>query len=193
MTRGRNQHWLASWLVVLCLLFVSPVTKAQVSSGPIKGTLILTGGDQETALKEFVNLAGGPDANVVYIPTAASSLRLPSGLIWEWLNTDELPANTPEFKAELCKMFGVKAITILHTRKRKIANSEDFVKPLRSAQGVWISGGNAGRLTQAYLDTLTQREIEGVLMRGGVVGGNSAGAIIHRVLTQSEAIRISRC
>jgi cyanophycinase len=130
-------------------------------------------------LKEFVELAGGPDANIVYIPTAASSLRLPSGLIWEWLNSDELPANTPEFKAELCKMFGIKNITILHTRNRKTANSEDFVKPLRSAQGVWISGGNAGRLSQAYLDTLTQRELQAVLERGGVIGGNSAGAIIQ--------------
>ena len=139
----------------------------------------MTGGDQETGLKEFVELAGGPDANIVYIPTAASSLRLPSGLIWEWLYTDELPANTPEFKAELCRMFGIKSITILHTRNRKIANSEDFVKPLRSAQGVWISGGNAGRLSEAYLDTLTQRELEAVLRRGGVIGGNSAGAIIQ--------------
>ena len=156
---------------------------AQVSSGPAKGTLILTGGDQETALKEFVTLAGGPDARIVYIPTAASSLRLPSGLIWEWLHTDELPANTPEFKVELCKMFGIKSIAILHTRNRKTANSEDFVKPLRDAQGVWISGGNSGRLTQAYLDTLTQRELENVLKRGGVIGGNSAGAIIQGAYT----------
>lgn len=176
MIRSRKQHCLA---LCLALLFTTSVTKAQVSSGPAKGTLIVTGGDQETGLKEFVSLAGGPEANIVYIPTAASSLRLPSGLIWEWLYTDELPANTAEFRAELCKMFGVKAITILHTRNRKTANSEDFVKPLRNAQGVWISGGNAGRLAQAYLDTLTQRELEGVLMRGGVIGGNSAGAIIQ--------------
>jgi len=161
------------------LCFFVALSLAQVSSGPARGTLILTGGDQETGLKEFVELAGGPDANIVYIPTAASSLRLPSGLIWEWLYTDELPANTPEFKAELCRMFGIKSITILHTRNRKIANSEDFVKPLRSAQGVWISGGNAGRLSEAYLDTLTQRELEAVLRRGGVIGGNSAGAIIQ--------------
>ena len=161
------------------LCFFVALSLAQASSGPARGTLILTGGDQETGLKEFVELAGGPDANIVYIPTAASSLRLPSGLIWEWLYTDELPANTPEFKAELCRMFGIKSITILHTTNRKIANSEDFVKPLRSAQGVWISGGNAGRLSEAYLDTLTQRELEAVLRRGGVIGGNSAGAIIQ--------------
>ena len=172
---------LTSAFILVCCLVVSSL--AQTSRGPANGTLILTGGDQETALKEFVALAGGPEARIVYIPTAASSLRLPSGLIWEWLHTDELPANTPEFKAELCKMFGIKEITILHTRNRRTANSEDFVKPLRSAQGVWISGGNAGRLAQAYLNTLTQRELEAVLRRGGVIGGNSAGAIIQGAYT----------
>lgn len=166
-------------LVALIVALLLSLSAARASSGPAKGTLIITGGDQETALKEFVTLAGGPDANIVYIPTASTSLRLPSGLIWEWLYTDELPANTPEFKAELCKMFGIKNIAIMHTRNRKTANSEEFVKPLRTANGVWISGGNAGRLAQAYLDTLTQRELMAVLQRGGVIGGNSAGAIIQ--------------
>lgn len=166
-------------MLALLLATICAATCAAQSSGPSKGTLILTGGDQETGIKEFVALAGGPDANIVYIPTAASSLRLPSGLIWEWLYTDELPANTPEFKQELCKMFGVKNITILHTRNQKTADSAEFVEPLRKAQGVWLSGGNPGRLSQAYLGTRTQREIEAVLERGGVVGGNSAGAIIQ--------------
>ncbi|HKO62283.1 MAG TPA: cyanophycinase [Pyrinomonadaceae bacterium] len=159
--------------------FCVVITTAQTSSGPPKGTLIITGGDQETGIKEFVALAGGPDANIVYIPTAASSLRLPSGLIWEWLYTDTLPANTPQFQEELRKMFGVKNITILHTRNRKTANSREFVEPLRRAHGVWLSGGNPGRLSQVYLGTRTLSEIEAVLERGGVVGGNSAGAIIQ--------------
>src|SRR5215217_932170 len=165
--------------LLLSFFFTCSLTIAHTSNGVEKGTLILTGGDLETGVKEFVTLAGGPDANIVYIPTAASSLIMPSGLIWALNNTDQLPANTPEFKAELCQLFGIKNITILHTRNRKIANSEDFVKPLRSADGVWISGGNAGRLSQAYLDTLTQRELEAVFRRGGVIGGNSAGAIIQ--------------
>jgi cyanophycinase len=87
--------------------------------------------------------------------------------------------HAPLLKSSTAPRFGVTSITILHTRNRKTANSEDFVKPLRTARGVWISGGNAGRLAEAYLDTLTQREIEAVLRRGGVVGGNSAGAIIQ--------------
>ena len=165
--------------VLLCAALSAAATLAQHSSGPAKGTLILTGGDQETGIKEFVSLAGGPDANIVYIPTAASSLRLPSGIIWEWLYTDTLPANTPEFKVELAKLFGVKNITILHTRNSKTADSKEFTEPLRKAHGVWLSGGNPGRLSQAFLGTRTLKEIEALLARGGVVGGNSAGAIIQ--------------
>src|SRR6185369_16422069 len=113
-----NRMWLRGLAgLVIIFVFTCSVTIAHTySTGPEKGKLVLTGGDLETGLKEFVTFAGGPDANIVYIPTAASILRLPSGLIWELKDADELPANTPEFKAELCKMFGIKTITILHTR-----------------------------------------------------------------------------
>ncbi len=73
----------------------------------------------------------------------------------------------------------MKHVKVLHTRDRKTANSDSFVAPLRKANGVWLSSGNAGRFADAYLDTLTQKEIAAVLARGGVVGGNSAGAIIQ--------------
>jgi cyanophycinase len=42
-----------------------------------------------------------------------------------------------------------------------------------------MSEGNSGRLADTYLDTLTEKEIKAVLNRGGVVAGNSAGAIIQ--------------
>jgi cyanophycinase len=53
------------------------------------------------------------------------------------------------------------------------------VEPLRRAYGVWLGPGNAGRLAAAYLDTLTLRELWAVLDRGGVIGGESAGATIQ--------------
>jgi len=152
---------------------------SQTSSGPTRGSLVVSGGDPEAGLSEFVSLAGGPDASFVYIPTAASSIRLPSGFIWDPPDADVMPANTPEFIQELCKLFGVKHITLLHTRSRTTANSEPFIEPLKKANGVWLSSGNPGRLSNAYLDTRTHRELNGVLQRGGVVGGNSAGAIIQ--------------
>ena len=90
-----------------------------------------------------------------------------------------LPRIPRRSRIELARMFGVKHVTVLHTRDRNTANSETFVAPLRKANGVWLSSGNPGRFANAYLDTLTQKEISAVLARGGVVGGNSAGAIIQ--------------
>jgi cyanophycinase len=163
------------------IVLISQVTVlSQKSSGPSKGSLVVTGGDfGKGVIERFVSLAGGPDATYVYIPTAASSLRLPSGFIYDPPDTDIPAANTKEFEQELCKFFGVNRITILHTRSRKTADSPSFAQVLKTANGVWLSSGNAGRLADAYLNTLTQKEIEAVLNRGGVVGGNSAGAIIQ--------------
>lgn len=167
----------AAALFVLC---ASNCIFAQVSSGFEGGHLILTGGDVDKGVIErFVALAGGPDGNFVYVPTAASSVRLPSGFIYDPPDSDTPAANTQAFEEELAKMFGVKHVTLLHTRSRKTANSETFVASLKKANGVWLGAGNAGRLASAYLDTLTQKEIKAVLERGGVVGGNSAGAIIQ--------------
>jgi cyanophycinase len=150
----------------------------QTSAGPAKGTLVLVGGDYKVGLDRFVALAGGPDANFVYIPTAASSIRLPSGFIYDPPNSDTPAANTREFEEELRKLFGVTRITVLHTRSRDTANSSRFIEPLKKANGVWLSAGNAGRLATTYLKTETLEAIQAVLKRGGVVGGTSAGAII---------------
>lgn len=163
----------------LLVALVATCAAAQSSAGPRKGALVLTGGDfGKGVIERFVSLAGGPNANFVYVPTAASSIKLPSGFIYDPPDGDEPAPNTREFELELAKMFGVKSVTVLHTRSRATADSEKFVEPLRRANGVWFSLGNAGRLANAYLDTLTQREVGAVLERGGVVGGNSAGAII---------------
>lgn len=152
----------------------------QTSVGPTKGSLVLTGGDfVKSAMERFVTLAGGADANFVYIPTAASSIKLPSGFIYDPPASDTPAANTREFEAELARLFNVRRVTVLHTRSRKTADLESFVAPLRKATGVWLSSGNPGRVADVYLDTLTARELEGVLSRGGVIGGNSAGAIVQ--------------
>jgi cyanophycinase len=76
------------------------------------------------------------------------------------------------------KDFGVTNITVLHTNDRKVADSEEFVRPLTTARAVWFPGGRQWRLVDSYLHTRTQREVERVLERGGVIGGSSAGASI---------------
>lgn len=171
-------RWLR-FAFALSFLGLAGLLLAQVSGGPARGTLIVHGGGElGVAAERFVTLAGGHEASVVFIPTAASSVRTDSGVIYD---PDALLTSPEgrEFEQYLLRTFKLKRITILHTRNRQVADSEVFVTPFRTATGVWLGAGNSGRLTQAYLDTRTQQEIEAVLSRGGVVGGTSAGAIIQ--------------
>ena len=113
--------------------------------------------------RRFVALAGGVDSPVVLIPTASESEQI-------------------DFKRQgqaFMRRFGFKNVTVLHTRDRAEADKEEFVAPLEAARGVWFGGGRQWRLVDSYMGTRTQREIEAVLSRGGVIGGSSAGATIQ--------------
>lgn len=167
-----------SLMLLLTLVFIA-FSAQERSSGPLKGTLVVDGGGTTPAVVEcFVKLAGGPDARIIVIPTGASLLRFgPEKII---LNP-EWPRSRPEWKAYekyLQSWLGVKDVVVLHTRDRNVADSEAFTKPLLSATGVFIGAGNSGRHAAAYLGTRTQKDLQAVLDRGGVIFGSSAGAII---------------
>lgn len=151
----------------------------QRSSGPSKGILVVDGGGtSKQVAEEFVRLAGGREAKIVVIPTGASSLRF--GAEKTVLNLD-WPRSRPEwpiYEKHLIELFGVDAITILHTRDRTVANTPEFAEVLRRATGVFLGTGNAGRHASAYLGTRTQSELKALLDRGGVIMGSSAGSII---------------
>jgi cyanophycinase len=163
----------------LLLVIVSSPPPSRQSSGPSRGTLILDGGGVTNAVRDrFVSLAG-PEATIVAIPTAASSLRFGEA---KTILDPDWPRERAEWKAYAAYLenwLGVSRITILHTRDRRRADSEEFVAPLRAATGVFLGPGNAGRIAETYLDTRTHRELEALLARGGVILGTSAGAIIQ--------------
>lgn len=142
---------------------------ADEPEGIAKGSLIVGGGGTlaDEIYDRFVELAGGKSGELVLIPTATTD----DG----WLTkTAEVAAYVDEWKKE-----GIPAVTILHTRDRQQANQPEFVRPLTTATGVWLGGGDQAFLEQAYVGTLVEKEIQGVLARGGVVGGSSAGAAIQ--------------
>jgi cyanophycinase len=113
-------------------------------------------------------------SRVVFIPTAAPFLISKRGIIW---NPDREPNREP-FVRELTERFGVPTVDVLHTRSRGTANTEAFAATLRQADAVWISGGYTGLLASVYLDTLVMDELRNLVRRGGILAGESAGAII---------------
>ena len=146
------------------LLAVGGILLAQ-EFGPAEGSLVIVGGAMRdpAILERFIDLAGGPDVPIVVIPTAGGRDEY-----------DEHWSGLRSFREA-----GLKRVSLLHTYDRAVANSEEFVKPLLEARGVFFSGGRQWRLADAYLDTRTHRELHALLDRGGVIGGSSAGATIQ--------------
>ncbi len=141
----------------------SPATAQEV--GPTNGSLVIVGGGLTPGIvQRFIELAGGPDASIIVIPTA--------------LGGDNAAASGESFARRLAG-YGAKNVSVLHTRDRERANSASFVQPLTEAGGVWFGGGRQWRLADAYLGTKTEQALRGVLDRGGVIGGTSAGATIQ--------------
>jgi cyanophycinase len=124
--------------------------------GPTTGHLIVAGGGRlgPEIMDRFIQLAGGPSAHIVIVPTASESDDFPD----DWGGYD------------VFRRAGVASVTVLHTRDPGEADTEAFNAPLKQATGVWIPGGRQWRLADAYLETRTLDALFGVLERGGVEG-----------------------
>jgi cyanophycinase len=146
----------------------SAASFAQVPShGPAKGSLLITGGATEAPdIKRFIEMAGGKSGRIIFIPTASVTE----------------PTSLDKLQDQYCgpkSAWAEAHCTVLHTTDRTVADSEEFVAPLKTATGVWLVGGRHWRLTDAYLGTRTLTELFNVLDRGGVIGGGSAGATVQ--------------
>ncbi|HVJ69195.1 MAG TPA: cyanophycinase [Caulifigura sp.] len=154
-----------SALAIACALPSFAVADPEI--GPARGTLVIVGGGgggkDGLIFKRFVELAGGPQADIVVIPTAMEGEDY----------------DTRSSGARIFRDAGATKITVMHTRDRTLADTEAFIRPLRTATGVWFGGGRQWRLADSYLNTRAQAAVLELLNRGGVVGGSSAGATIQ--------------
>ncbi|MCH2181062.1 MAG: cyanophycinase [Mariniblastus sp.] len=147
----------------LATLFFIPAGLVMGQQSAPANLVIAGGGGLPVAITDaFIELAGGDESKIVVIPTASQRADQPDQGETQQLWRDR----------------GAGTVVRLHTRSRQEADQETFVAPLRSATGVWFSGGSQSRITDAYLGTRVQAELNALLKRGGVMGGSSAGAAI---------------
>jgi cyanophycinase len=148
-------------IMILCV----PFQVAAQTRGPSNGSLVIVGGAMRDPgiMQRFLDLAGGPDAPIVVIPTAGGADEYDQ--FYQGLNA--------------WRDQGATNLTVLHTKDRSQAESDEFVRAIREASGVWFPGGRQWHLADSYLDTQTERELHNLLDRGGVIGGSSAGATIQ--------------
>lgn len=151
--------------LLIVLLLALPMGLFSQTTGPANGSLIVAGGGRldDPMLAKFIELAGGPDAPLVVIPTAAGreSYDQDAGI------ADDL------------RRLGAKQVTVIHTTDRTEADSPEFTKAIEAAGGLWFGGGRQWRLVDAYGGTRSEQAFHELLKRGGVIGGSSAGATIQ--------------
>ena len=129
------------------------------------GSLMIIGGGGMPAglLERFVELSGGPEAGIVFVPC---------------VEEDTLDGE-PGF-CQALRAAGAKNVSWIHTKDRRRANEDErILAPLRAAGGIWFDGGRQWNLVDSYQNTVAHRLMHEVLARGGCIGGSSAGASIQ--------------
>lgn len=164
---SRARLSLAALLVVLLLPApaVGQFQQGVPQVGPERGSLVVVGGAMRSPeiYQRFIELAGGPDAHIVLVPTAGGAE-----------DYDEFYQGMNAWRAN-----GARNLTLLHTIDPAEADTDAFIEPLETAGGVFFFGGRQWRLVDAYGGTKTETAFREVLERGGVIGGSSAGASIQ--------------
>lgn len=135
------------------------------SSKQKNGHLVIIGGGEDRKhdmeiLSRFVELAGGDSARIVVI-TAASQIADEMWKIYDGV----------------FGTLGVKERAHLEITSREDANSEEFVRKVAEADGIFMTGGDQKRLLALIGGTAMDAEMHNALkVRGATIGGTSAGA-----------------
>jgi cyanophycinase len=147
---------------------------ARVASAPSRrvaqGLVMPIGGAEETEpggeiLQRFVDLACGKKAHIAIIPTASDD-----------------PQRSGEGYAKLFRKMGAKEADWLRVERREDANGEPALALLKQASGIYITGGDQGRLVRLLVGTLVMDCIRLRNADGVIVAGTSAGASILSAL-----------
>ncbi|MGK0220541.1 MAG: cyanophycinase [Planctomycetota bacterium] len=126
-------------------------------------TIVGGGGLGSEIGARFLELAGGPDAPVVYIPC-----------------TSELEVALEPRMCSVLRSWGFRDVTWVHTKDRARADTDETILgPLRKARAIWFGGGRQWNFVDSWLHTKSHRLMHAVLEKGGVIGGSSAGASIQ--------------
>ncbi|CAN5916979.1 hypothetical protein BH23PLA1_BH23PLA1_32430 [soil metagenome] len=131
------------------------------------GSLVIVGGGGMPleVVRRFIDLAGGPDATIVVVPTAEGG-----------------PIPEDSGRVSGVSMFtraGARNVRVLYGTTPEEIETPEQVELLEQAGGIWFGGGRQWRFVDAYEGTRIVDLFHDVLGRGGVIGGSSAGATIQ--------------
>ena len=138
---------------------------SQVPDGGTRGWIIPIGGAENKEndrhiLERFVRVSGGPDADIVVIPTAS-----------------RLHETGPRYE-KLFRDLGAVRVSVMDFDTRRDCQEPGRLERLEQASGIFFTGGNQLRLTTLLGGTPVAKLIRVRNAHGVTVGGTSAGASI---------------
>ena len=124
------------------------------------GHLLLIGGGSKPTpvVDKFIRLAGGASASIIVLPLASEDSR--------------------EAGADYIKLFGERGATrvrVIQIDDRRDSLRAEYAEAIRSAGGVFLTGGDQKRIVDRILDTPIYDALVAMRARGGVIAGTSAG------------------
>ena len=122
------------------------------------------GGAMATVDRRALELAGGPDAPLVILPTAAAP--------------DNNQARAGRHGAGWFQSLGATDVTVLPLHERRDAANPDIVAALSGARFIYLLGGFTHHLGQTLRESPAWAAMLTAYEAGAVVGGSSAGAMV---------------
>jgi cyanophycinase len=162
----------------LCFLLALAVASAWAAAAPDqpRGSLVIIGGglraNNAEVWERIVDLAGGKDARIAVLPTAAQD-----------------PAKEAQLTADALARYGARPFVVpvapmlAGTDVRKSADDPALADAIRKSGGVFLTGGDQARITGSLRrlngsNTAVLDALWALYRRGGVIAGTSAGAAI---------------
>lgn len=142
----------------------SQESESKTPAKQVHGQLIIIGGaeDKENdrlVLREFVRRSGGTQAHIV-VMTAATSM----------------PREVGEDYRAIFEKLGAKDVRIVDTERREDASDPKALEDIEQATGVFFTGGDQARITDALKGTEMDKLLHKKFAQGLVIAGTSAGA-----------------
>lgn len=176
----KKQFILTLFLLGFSLLIISKSQAQSSKENTVAGSLVIIGGalryDNAPVWNKIIEKAGGKNASIAVIPAASGS-----------------PDRTGKATVENLNRYGAKAflvpLSVKYQNTQANYQIDDIVKDpvllqqLATATGVYFTGGDQGRITQALIqkdgkNTQMLDAIWAIYNKGGVIAGTSAGAAI---------------
>jgi cyanophycinase len=138
---------------------------SKVPEGETRGWIVPIGGAENKEndpriLQRFIDVSGGPDADIVVIPTASQLHE--TGHRYEQVFRD----------------LGARRVSVMDFDTRRDCQEPSRHERLEQASGIFFTGGNQLRLTTLLGGTPVAKLIRNRNAHGVTVGGTSAGASI---------------